>query len=121
MVYSVWCMVLEVRDEGTGKRIDDRGDLAANGSADGGFLEGAVGIGGERAVFQNEVLSIAERLGSGYAATDETKVFGVPTGVGARDLGVVDSTTLAIPESVFGIEDSIVDLEVTGVLESVLT
>ena len=42
------------------------------------FLKGAVGIRGEGTIFEDKVLAIAERLGAGDAATDETEVAGIP-------------------------------------------
>jgi hypothetical protein len=110
---------LELCNCRTGEGIDDRSDLAADSSADGGFLEGTVGIGGERAILEDEVLGIAEGLGTGDVATDKTEVFGVPAEIFALDLRVIDGDVLTVPEGVFGIQYRVVNLYVAGVLEDV--
>ena len=104
-----------------GERIDDRGDLAADGSADGGFLEGTIGIGCKRAVLQNQVLAIAKGLGAGDAAANQTEVLGVPTEIFAIDLRIIEGYILAIPESILGIQHGIMDLDIANVLEGILT
>ena len=86
---------------------------------DGRFLEGPVGIRCEGAVFEDKVLAVAQRLRAGNTAADETEIPGVPTEVLAIDFGVVNGAVLAVPKRIFGVEDSVADFEVAGVLENV--
>ena len=71
------------------------------------------------AIFEDEVLAIAEGLGTGEAATNQAEIAGIPAEVLALNLGVVNGNVLGLPEGIFGIEDGIMDLDVAGVLEDV--
>ena len=73
----------------------------------------------EDTIFEDEVLAIAERLGAGDAATDETEIAGVPTEVLTFDLGVVDGNVFALPERIFSVENSVVNLDMLRVLENI--
>jgi hypothetical protein len=83
-----------------------------------GFFECSVGIGGKDTIFKNEVLTVAEWLGTGYAATDKVEIAGVPSEVLAFDVRVIDRAVFTFPESVFGVQHGVVNLNAFGVLEN---
>ncbi len=108
-----------ITDVRAGKGIDDRRNRADYGSPNGRFLKGSVSIRREGAIFENEVLAIAEWLRAGDTAADKTQVTGIPAKVFAINLGVADGHILAIPESILGIEDGIMKFNIAGILKSV--
>ena len=85
-----------------------------------GFLKCPIGIGSEGAVFEDQIFAITKGLGAGDTATDKAEIAGIPAEVLAFDLGVIDRTVLGFPKGIFGIKNSVVDLDVAGVLENVL-
>ena len=75
----------------------------------------------EDAVFENEVLAVAEGLGAGDATADKTEIAGIPAEVLALYFRVVNGNILGFPESVFGVEYGAMNLDVFGILEDVLS
>ena len=102
-----------------GERILNGSDGTDDCRLDGRFLKCQIGIGRKRAVLQNQVLTIAERLRAGDTAADEAEVLGVPTEVFAFEFGVIDGNVFAIPERIFGIKDGMMDFDVFCVLECI--
>ena len=102
------CGVLDVRDASADVRFQR------------GIFKGAVAGRVEGAVFQYQVVCVAEGLLAGDVAVDEAQVAGMPTEVLAVQLGVVDGDVLHFPERVFGRDFGVVDFHVLHVLEHVL-
>ena len=75
----------------------------------------------EDAVFENEVLAVAEGLGAGDATADKTEIAGVPTEVFALYFRVIDDNVLGLPKGIFGVEYGAAEFDVASVLEDVLS
>lgn len=97
----------------------DRCDGREKRGVDGRIFEREVGIRGERAVLEDEVFAVTERLCAAYTTTHEAEIFCVPAEIFATDFGVVDGAVAALPERVFGVKKSVVNLNALGVLEGV--
>ena len=75
----------------------------------------------EDAVFEDEVLAVAEGLGAGDAAADKAEIAGIPTEVFALYFRVVNRAVFGLPTGVFGVEYGVMNLDVFGILEDVLS
>ena len=107
--------------DGTGKGVLNGRDRAEERGVHGRILERQIGIGGESAVFEGEILAITQGLRAGDMAADEAEVLTVPTEVFTVNLRVIDGDVLTVPEGVFGVQHSVVNLYVAGILEDVFT
>ncbi len=95
-------------------------DVAFYGGLDAAVLEGKVCVGLEGAVFQDEVLAVAQGLGSANVAVHQTEVLGIPAQELSLDAGIVHGDVLTFPESILGVQVGVADDHVLGVLEGVV-
>ncbi len=95
-------------------------DVATDVCLYGRLLEGTVALGIKGAVFEYEILGIAERLLARDVTVDQTQTAGMPSEVLAMEFGVVDGDILHLPKRIFGINLGVVYLYVTTILEHIL-
>lgn len=105
----------------SGNRVLDIGDSSLDVCIDvRAILKGAVAFLIEGAVFECDMVHIAERLLAADVATYELDVLAVPGKILAIQFRIVNCHILALPETVLGRNLGMVNLHVTAVLEYIL-
>ena len=109
-----------VHGDATRKGIFDAIHVARDYGLYLGIFKGEVAI-LHRAVFKHESLTVAKGLCTDNTAIDKANVLRVPAEVFSANLAIVDGHTVAMPESILGVQNTIVNDEVFTILEGVLS
>lgn len=107
--------------DSSGNRILDIGDASLDECIDvHAILKGAVAFLIEGAVFECDMVHIAERLFTADVATHQLDVLAVPGEIFAIQFRIINRHVLALPETVLGRNLGMVNLHIPAVLEYIL-